>query len=294
MDNFITRTIPTPQCDVFVRQKGFGPPLLLLHGFPQTGMMWSKLAPLLAERFTVVVADLPGYGRSGCPEEAPDHSHMSKRNMATTLVAAMGALGHDEFAVVGHDRGGRIAYRMALDHRDRITRTAVLDVIPTWEVWDRADAKFALAFWPFVLLAQPKPLPEQLLAAAPSAIVDNALSQWGSPSDVFSPEIRQTYIEALSDPQHAHAICEEYRAAATIDRQHDNADVTEERRISCPLLVLWSAKGPLGTWYQDVGGPLGIWRKWAIDVVGEAVPAGHFFPEEMPDMTAKLLIDFLQ
>ena len=161
-------------------------------------------------------------------------------------------------------------------------------------MWDRADAKFALAFWPFVLLAQPKPLPEQLLAAAPSAIVDNALSQWGSPSDVFSPEIRQTYIEALSDPQHAHAICEEYRAAATIDRQHDNADVTEGRRISCPLLALWSAAGPLATWYQDVGRPLGIWRKWAIDVVGEAVAAEHFFSEEMPDMTAKLLIDFLQ
>lgn len=294
MDDFTIRTVPTAQGGVFVRQKGFGPPLLLLHGFPQTGMMWRELAPVLAERFTVVVADLPGYGRSGCPEGAPDHSRMSKRSMANTLAAAMAALGHDRFAVVGHDRGGRIAYRMVLDHPDRITRTVVLDVIPTSEVWDRADARFALAFWPFVLLAQPSPFPEQLLAAAPSAIVDNALSQWGTPSDVFSPGIRQAYIEALSDAEHAHAICEEYRAAATIDRQHDQADMAAERRISRPLLALWSATGPLGTWYQDVGGPLGIWRKWAADVVGEPIPAGHFFPEEMPDLTARVLADFLQ
>lgn len=294
MRDFHAKRVSTSKgCDVFIRQAGSGPSVLLLHGFPQTGIMWRDVAPRLAERHSVTVADLPGYGRSGCPEQVPGHLHMSKRNMADILVAAMSELGHHQFVVIGHDRGARVAYRMALDHPKTITRAAVLDVIPTFEAWNRADAKFALAFWPFVILAQGEPLPEQILAAVPDAVVDDALSNWGTSPAAFTAEVRDAYIEALSDPGRAHAICEEYRAAATIDRQHDEADLAKGRRIKCPLLVLWSNSGALGSLYEREGGPLGIWRNWADNVRGEALPWSHFFPEEAPEPTAKLLLDFL-
>ena len=180
--------------------------------------------------------------------------------MAQDMVTVMERLGFPRFSVAGHDRGGRVAYRMALDHPDRVDRLAVLDILPTETVWDRADARFALAFWPWSLLAQPEPLPERILAAAPDAIVDDALGGWGSPSAVFSPEVRAAYVHALRDPSHAHAICEEYRAAATIDREHDKADRASGRRIVCPLLALWSAQGALDTWYVEESGPIALWR----------------------------------
>jgi haloacetate dehalogenase len=294
MHNFHAKKVATPDgCDVFISQAGSGTPVLLLHGFPQTGLMWRDVAPRLAERHLVTVADLPGYGRSGCPNESPDHSHMSKRNMADILVAAMNSLGHDQFAVVGHDRGARVAYRMALDHPKTITKAAVFDVIPTFEAWERAEAKFALAYWPFAMLAQPQPLPEQILATAAAAVVDDALSNWGTRFDVFTCEVRDAYIGALSDPERAHCICEEYRAAATIDRHHDEADLANARHIKCPLLVLWSASGALASLYELEGGPLAIWPNWADDVCGEALPWGHFFPEEAPEATGKRLLDFL-
>lgn len=294
MRDFDASTVSAPDgCDIYICRAGSGPPVLLLHGFPQTGLMWRDVAPLLAERHSVVVADLPGYGRSGCPKQVQDHSHMSKRNLAAILVAVMNALGHQQFAVVGHDRGARVAYRMALDHSKTITKAAVLDVIPTFEAWDRADARFALAYWPFVMLAQAEPLPEQILAMAAPTIVDDALSNWGSSPDAFPKEVREAYVDALSDPRRAHAICEEYRAAATIDRRHDQADLAKGRRIECPLLVLWSGNGALGSFYEHDGGPLAIWRNWARDVCGEALPWGHFFPEEAPAATARLLLDFL-
>lgn len=294
MRNFAASIVPTPEgCDIFTNQAGSGPPVLLLHGFPQTGIMWRDVAPRIAERHLVIVADLPGYGRSGCPKKLPDGSHMSKRNMARILVAAMNELGHHRFAVVGHDRGARVAYRMALDHPGSIIRAAVLDVVPTSEAWARADAKFALAFWPFVMLAQAEPLPEQILATAAAAVVDDALANWGTPAAVFTRDVRDAYVEALSNPDRAHFICEEYRAAATIDRQHDETDLANGRQISCPLLVLWSGSGALGSLYELANGPLGIWRNWAADVRGEALPWGHFFPEEAPEPTAELLLDFL-
>ncbi|MDP5281330.1 alpha/beta hydrolase [Sphingomonas sp. DG1-23] len=267
--------------------------MLLLHGFPQTGLMWREVAPLLAAGFTVFVADLPGYGRSGCPRDRDDHASMSKRAMAATLTRAMGNAGYERFAIIGHDRGGRVAYRAALDHPDRISHVAVLDVVPTYEVWDRADARLALAFWPFSLLAQPAPLPERLIAAAPDAVVDNAITHWGSSPDAFPAWIREAYVEALRDPAHVHAICEEYRAAAGVDREVDKADLDAEHRIACPLLALWSDQGGLAAWYEDAGGPLGLWRRWADAVQGQPVSGGHFFPEEHPAGTAMLLRNFL-
>jgi haloacetate dehalogenase len=291
-DTFKTTEVRTAQGSIFARIAGAGPPLLLLHGFPQTHVMWRGVAPLLTDRFTVVCADLRGYGRSGCPASTSDHAPYAKRAMAQELVEVMRELGWPRFSVVGHDRGGRVGYRMALDHPDRIERLAVLDVLPTGEVWERADARLAHGFWPWSLLAQPQPLPETLLLAAPEAVVDNALGGWGSPSSAFDTAARTAYIEALTDPAHVHAICEEYRAATTLDWEHDTADKRTGWRIKCPVLALWSARGPLNAWYAAEGGPLAIWRAWADEVTGEPVEGGHFFPEEMPETTANGLAGF--
>ena len=193
------------------------------------------------------------------------------------------------FAVAGHDRGGRVAYRLALDHPDRVERLAVLDVLPIETVWERADDRLALGFWPWSLLAQPEPLPERVLAAAAEAIIDNALQEWGSAADAFPPEVRAGLRRGAQRPGHAHAICEEYRAAAGIDREHDRKDRADGRRIACPVLALWSAPGALGTWYDRDGGPLALWREWADDVRGQAFDGGHFFPEELPEQTADAL-----
>lgn len=277
---------------IFARVGGTGPPLLLLHGFPETHLMWRDIAVALARDFTVIAADLRGYGQSGCPVSSADHSPYAKRAMAGDMVQVMKQLGFKQFMVAGHDRGGRVAYRLALDHPDEISKIAVLDVIPTAAAWDRADARLALGFWPWSLLAQPEPLPERLIGAAPDAIVDNAIVQWGSPAEMFSTEVRDAYVEALRDPVHIHAICEEYRAAATIDREHDAADQANGRRIECPLLALWSSEGGLETWYAREGGPLAIWRKWADRVEGSPVPGGHFFPEEHPHQTGAALSKF--
>lgn len=275
------------------RLSGNGPPLLLLHGFPETHVMWHRVASALAEQFSVVAADLRGYGGSGIPPSNQDHAPYAKRVMAADMVVVMQRLGHERFSVVGHDRGGRVAYRMALDHTDRIDRLALLDVVPTAEALDRADARLALAYWPWSLLTQPEPFPERLIASAPDAFVDAALTGWGSHPASFPHEVRAAYVEALKDPASAHAVCEEYRAAVNLDYEADRHDLAAKRRIGAPTLVLWAASGPLDSWYEHTGGPLGIWRSWATDVTGEAVPGGHFFPEENPDATLGALSAFL-
>ena len=292
LDDFASAEIRTSESRIFIRSHGSGPPVLLLHGFPETHLMWRDVAPRLAETFTVVCADLRGYGRSDCPPSAPDHAPYSKRAMARDLVEVMEQLGLRHFAVAGHDRGGRVAYRMALDHPDRVRRLAALDIVPTEAAWERADARLAIGYWPWSLLAQPEPLPERIIETAAEAIIENALDQWGSPSGVFPSEIRDAYVRALREPGHAHAICEEYRAAATVDREHDRADREAGRKIGCPVLVLWSNRGALDEWYPGEGGPLGLWRPWANDLLGQAVEGGHFFPEEHPRETAEALQRF--
>ncbi|TIQ26780.1 MAG: alpha/beta hydrolase [Mesorhizobium sp.] len=292
-EGFEIAEVDTGDARIFIRRAGSGPGLLLLHGFPETHLMWRDVAPKLADRFSVVCADLRGYGKSSCPPSSPDHAPYAKRTMAADLAALMRKLGFSRFMVAGHDRGGRVAYRLALDHPDRVEKLAVLDIVPTADAWDRADARLALGYWPWSLLAQAEPLPETIMAAAADAIVDNALGGWGSSPDVFPAAVRQAYVEALRDPAHIHAICEEYRAAATLDREHDHADRSAARRIVCPVLALWSGSGALAEWYAAEGGALELWRRWAEDVQGGPMPGGHFFPEELPDETAAMLSDFL-
>jgi haloacetate dehalogenase len=293
MPSFEVSVVDTGESTIHIERGGSGPPVLLLHGFPETAVMWRDVAPVLAERFSVVCADLRGYGRSGCPPSASDHAPYSKRTLARDMVAVMAQLGFERFSVAGHDRGGRVAYRAALDHSQRIERLVVLDVVPIDAAWARADDRLALGFWPWSLLAQPQPLPERLVGAAPQAVIDQALShEWGTPAETFGDDVRAEYLRQLQDPDHLHAICEEYRAAAGIDREHDRADRAAGRRIPCPVLALWSGNGPLAFWYSQDGGPLEIWRELATDVTGHPVEGGHFFPEEHPEATARALAAF--
>ena len=291
-DGFETRLVNLESTTIFAKIGGSGPPLLLLHGFPETHLMWRDIAPALSEQFSVVCADLRGYGQSGTPPSEPDHRPYTKRVMADDMVGLMKLLGHDRFMVAGHDRGGRVAYRMALDHPAIIQKLAVLDVISTADAWDRADARFALSFWPWSLLAQPAPLPEELLGAAPNAVIQSVLSGWGSPSTIFPQAVRESYEAMLGDRERLHAICEEYRAAATLDHDHDAADLAAGNRIKCPFLTLWSSTGALAQWYADEGGPLAIWRHWCDHVVGHPVEGGHFFPEECPSDTVREFVEF--
>jgi haloacetate dehalogenase len=271
-----------------VRRYGNGPPILLVHGFPRTSLMWRFLAPKLAENHTVICVDLRAYGRSGTPASTDDHFPYSKRAMAKELVGVMNNLGFPTFTLIGHDRGGRVSYRLALDYPKSVERLAVFDVIPILEAWGRSDARFAQTYWPWILLSQKQPLPENYLLGAPEAVFHNPFGQ-GS----FGPEILEEYVSTYRDAARVHGICEEYRAAATIDVEHDRVDKKAVKRIECPMLHLWAEGGPLDTFYAKDGGALGIWRQWAPRAQGQAMKGGHFFPEENPDDTAVLVKRFL-
>ncbi|TDD31101.1 alpha/beta hydrolase [Actinomadura sp. KC06] len=280
--------IPTSQTTIHGVRGGTGPPVLLLHGIPETHLMWHRVAPALAERFTVIATDLRGYGASGKPPSTPDHGPYRMRAIAADQVQVMTRLGFDRFAVAGHDRGARCAYRMALDHPAAVSHLAVMDVVPTGEAYARADADFSLGFWVWSFLAAPEPVPEKMIAAAPQALLDHMLDAWSQVPEVFPDRVRAAYLAAFSDPDTIHAICEQYRAAATLDVADDQND-RGRQSIGCPTLVLWSAMGPVGQWYD----PLDLWKTWAIDVRGGPIQAGHFLPEEAPQETLHHLLDFL-
>jgi haloacetate dehalogenase len=267
---------------------GEGPPLLLLHGYPQTHACWHRIAPELATDFTVVCPDLRGYGDSGRPSSGPTHRAYSKRAMAQDQVEVMERLGFERFAMVGHDRGGRVGYRLALDHPERVTRLAVLDIVPTIETWERMDRHASLSTYHWLFLAQPFDLPERLIGADPSYFLRWTLESWAGRADAFDPRALAEYQRAFRDSAVIHATCEDYRAGATVDVDDDAAD-RGRRRISCPVLALWGARRP-----QERGWDrLAIWRDWASDVRGHGIACGHFRPEEAPRETLAALRPFL-
>lgn len=287
-DDFEEFDITTTGTTIHGPQGGEGAPVLLLHGIPETHVMWHRVAPQLAEHFTVVATDLRGFGDSGTPPSTPDHAPYSMREIAREQVEVMETLGHDRFNVVGHDRGARCAYRMALDHPHVVTRLAVLDILPTGDTFGRADMDFIREFWVWLFLAAPEPVPEQLISQAPAVLVDHMLDSWSGRRDAFPPEVRAEYIAKFSSPDTIHAICEEYRASATLDLQNDEAD-RGRRRITCPTLALWSDSGP----FASRNHPLDVWKTWADEVDGVPISAGHFLPEEAPAETTRHLIEFL-
>ncbi|HWE08065.1 MAG TPA: alpha/beta hydrolase [Solirubrobacteraceae bacterium] len=289
-DGFAVRDLATDRGTIHARVGGSGPPLLLLHGYPQTHLMWHAAAPILAEHFTIVAADLSGYGESLRPAVAGDHAPHSKRAFALDQVQAMSSLGFDRFAVAGHDRGGRVAYRMALDHPERVSALGVLDIVPTADVWARADDRLALGYWHWGFLAQPAPLPERLIAGDPVAYFDYHLRSigLGAMPGRYPEPVMEAYRRQLRDPAAVQAICEDYRAGATIDRQLDEAD--RGRRIACPVLCLWGRRGALELFYGDV---LEVWRPWAPHVTGRGIDASHFLAEDEPDEVARELVAFL-
>jgi haloacetate dehalogenase len=271
---------------------GSGPPVVLLHGFPQTRAMWHRIAPALVARFTVIAPDLRGYGASAAPEGDPAHDTYSKRGMGDDVVALMHALGHRRFAVVGHDRGARVGYRLALDRPEAVERLAVLDIIPTLSMWEQMDGKRAMQVYHWTFLAQPAPLPERLIAGAPDYWQDEKLKSWSGTKSLapFDPRALDAYHAFFHEPARIHACCEDYRAGATIDVERDRADRDAGRRIACPVLVLWGDKGiPAAS-----STPLDVWHTtFAPQAVGGPVASGHFLPEENPKQTLAALMPFL-
>lgn len=287
---FTRSTIAVTGTDIAVAVAGTGPPLLLLHGFPQTMAMWHRVAPVLAEHFTVVCADLRGYGASGRPDAGDDHAGYSKRAMAQDQVEVMSALGFDRFAVAGHDRGGRVVRRMCLDHPDRVSAAAVLDIVPTATVFATTDQALATAYYHWFFLIQPADLPERMIAGDVDHFMRRTLASWARSETVFDEAILRHYIDAFSDPAAIHAACEDYRASAVIDLTHDAESDAAGQKLTMPLLALWGGRGIVGRTF-DV---LATWRKKsASTVTGHALDCGHFLPEEAPEDTLKALLDFL-
>lgn len=276
---FTDLRVTTSGTELQVACGGAGPPLLLIHGYPQTHAMWHKLAPRLAAEFSVVAPDLRGYGDSAKPPSDPEHLAYSKRAMAQDMAELMAALGFERFAVAGHDRGARVAHRLCLDHPERVTRAAVLDIAPTHTMFATADKAFGDAYYHWFFLSQPYDLPERLIGADPGYYLWKKLQKWGRDETAFTPAALAEYQRCFANPATIHATCEDYRAAATVDLAHDEADLG--RKIACPLLALWGGKGFIARQY-DV---LAVWRQRAEDVRGRGLPCGHFLPEEAPEET---------
>jgi haloacetate dehalogenase len=285
---FRQERVSTRETEIHAVVGGQGPPVLLLHGYPQTHACWHRIAPPLATRFTVICPDLRGYGDSGRPRSDPAHRAYAKRAMAQDQLEVMASLGFEQFAAVGHDRGGRVAYRLALDHPERVTRLAVLDMVPTLETWARMDRRGSLAAYHWLFLAQPPDLPERLIGADPAYYLQWTLDSWAARPGAFDPTALAEYHRAYRDPAVIHATCEDYRAGATLDVEADAAD-RGRRRIACPVLTLWGEHRP----QERDWDPITVWRDWASDVRGQWLACGHFLAEEAPAGTLSALEHFL-
>ena len=281
-------SVATSSATINIAIHGNGAPLLLLHGYPETHRMWRKVAPALAEGFSVVCADLRGYGDSSKPEGTADHGNYSKRAMAQDMIEVMAALGHREFMIAGHDRGGRVAYRLALDHPAAVTRLALLDIVSTKAVYEQAGMALATAYYHWYFLIQPRPLPERLIGSDPEFWLDMLTAKLAVNPSTFSDAIMAEYLRTFGTPEGIHAVCEDYRAGAGIDLANDRTDVSAGRKIDCPTLILWGARSVVGKLFQ----PLETWRDLVASPMGEAIDCGHFLPEEQPAETLRALRAF--
>ncbi|WP_031361945.1 alpha/beta fold hydrolase [Caballeronia sordidicola] len=271
-------------------QGGNGPALLLLHGHPQTHAIWHKVVPELTKHFTIVAADLRGYGDSGKPEGLPDHSNYSKRRMAQDQVDLMRTLGHESFAVLAHDRGGRVAARMALDHPTVVNKLITLDVAPTLAMYEKTSFEFARAYWHWFFLVRPAPFPETLIRADADLYLKQTIGARSAGLKPFTPEAYAEYLRCLQQPDTAHGICEDYRASVTIDLEHDRDSLATGQKITCDLLALWGAEGVIEKCFD----PIAEWKKFSDNVSGHSLPCGHYIPEEAPELLLERVLPFLQ
>ena len=287
-EGFERQNIETSGTNINLVTGGDGPPLLLLHGYPQSHLMWHKIAPMLARDFTVVAPDLRGYGDSGKPHGAPDHANYSKRAMALDQVEVMQHLGFEEFLLVGHDRGARVSHRLTKDHPERVRKLAVLDIIPTHKMFQIVDQEMATNTYHWFFLIQPYDFPERVIGADADYFLRTRFQRGTGAEQAFPPEVVDEYARCFSDPATIHGTCEDYRAGASIDLVHDDADFDE--KVDCPMFALWSSTGYVGR-TQDV---LQVWGEYASNVRGQSLPCGHYIPEEMPEESYAILSKFLQ
>jgi len=284
-EGFEQTTIKTANTTIHLVKGGRGAPVLLLHGYPQTHVMWHKIASRLAEDFSLVIPDLRGYGDSSKPPDGENHFGYSKRATAQDQIEVMTQLGFQQFAVVGHDRGGRVAHRLVLDHSDRVTKLAVLDIVPTYTLYHNVNKEFATAYYHWFFLIQAAPFPETLIGNDPEFYLNSLFGRLKPKA--ITPEAFAEYLRSFRDPATVHATCEDYRAAASIDLAHDEVDM--DRKITCPVLALWAEKGVMHRMYDVVA----AWRERAVNVSGKPLPSGHFLPEEAPEETFTALKTFL-
>ncbi|MBP0597139.1 alpha/beta hydrolase [Herbaspirillum sp. LeCh32-8] len=287
---FAAHRLPTPDGQhIHVLTGGSGPALLMLHGHPQTSAIWHKVAPALAQHFTLVLADLRGYGDSDKPAGDAAHTQYSKRVMAADMLAVMQGLGHAQFSVLAHDRGARVAHRLAADHPQAVRRMVLLDIAPTLAMYEQTNNDFARAYWHWFFLIQPAPLPERLIEADPAAYARDVMGRRSAGLAPFDPRALAEYVRCLALPGTAHGICEDYRAAAGIDLEHDRADRDAGRKLSMPVLALWGEQGVVHKCFK----PLQQWQRVAADVRGHPLPCGHYIAEEAPDALLAQALPFL-
>ena len=287
-ENFKQQIISVNGVALNVTTGGDGPPLFLLHGFPQTHVIWHRVAPELAQHFTLVMPDLRGYGDSEAPPGDPEHETYSKRMMARDIVALADQLGFERFALAGHDRGGRAGYRLVLDHPGRVTKYCAIDIVPTLDVWEEMDTASTVSAFHWSFLAAKSPLSEEVIGQNPALFYRFLLQRWASDINKLDPAAVQAYLDQYRDPHRIHAQCEDYRAGATVDRALDQANRDAGDQLDCPVMVLWST----GYLSDKANSPIETWRKWAADVTEMPIDCGHFIVEEEPQLAARALIDF--